>query len=269
MQAPFSNKKRCYTLPMSAKVLAVVNQKGGVGKTTTSINLASFLSESGQKVLLVDMDSQANATSGVGLKTEEIQHTIYDLLMDPTTTPTVLYPTAFENLHIIPSSKDLSGAEIELVSMPSRESVLRQRLEPFKAHYDYILMDCPPSLGLLTLNALVAADSTLIPVQCEYFALEGIASLINTLNLVKNAFNPTLEIGGIVLTMYDKRTALNRQVVENVKHYFKHLIFDTIIPRNIRLTEAPSHGLPVALYSPDSKGALAYLELAKEVIARV
>ena len=252
-----------------AKIVVVVNQKGGVGKTTTSINVASYLSELGKKVLLVDMDSQANATSGVGMKSAEITHTVYDLMIESDLATQVLYPTAFENLHLIPSSKDLSGAEIELVSMANRESILKTRLAPYKPHYDYIVIDCPPSLGLLTLNALVAADCTLIPVQCEYFALEGIASLINTLTLVKNAFNPNLEIGGIVLTMYDKRTALNRQVVDNVRRYFKDLIFDTIIPRNIRLTEAPSHGLPVALYSPTSKGALAYYELAKEVINRV
>lgn len=252
-----------------AKVLVVVNQKGGVGKTTTSINVASYLSELGKKVLLVDMDSQANATSGVGLKSDRISHSVYDLLIESNAAAEVLYPTAFENLHVIPSSKDLSGAEVELVNMEGRESILKHKLALFKPHYDYIVIDCPPSLGLLTLNALVASDSTLIPVQCEYFALEGIASLINTLTLVKNAFNPHLEIGGIVLTMYDKRTALNRQVVDNVRRYFKDLIFETIIPRNIRLTEAPSHGLPVVLYSPASKGALAYYELAKEVINRV
>jgi len=252
-----------------AKVIVVVNQKGGVGKTTTAINLASFLSELPKKVLLVDMDAQSNATSGIGLKIDEIEHNVYDLLLDGSSLPQTLYPTPFDNLHIIPSTKDLSGAEIELVAFSDRESRLKNHLEPAKKHYDYIIIDCPPSLGLLTLNALVASDCTLIPVQCEYFALEGIARLLETLTSVKESINPKLEIGGIVLTMFDKRIALNRQVVENVRTYFKDLIFDTIIPRNVRLTEAPSHGLPIALYSPQSTGAQAYHNLALEVVKRV
>ncbi len=257
------------TPPNEAKIIAVVNQKGGVGKTTTAINLASFLSASGKRVLMVDCDSQSNATSGVGLKLDEIDASLYDVIMDPERAVEALYPTLFDNLHIIPSTRDLSGAEVEMVNMPEREFLLRKNLAPFKAHYDYFVMDCPPSLGLMTLNALVAADCTIIPVQCEYFALEGIARLVETLTLVKETFNPGLEIGGIVLTMYDRRTALNRQVVENVRKYFKDLIFETIIPRNIRLTEAPSHGLPIALYSPSSTGAVAYFQLAKEVAHRV
>jgi len=254
---------------MSAKVFAIVNQKGGVGKTTTAINLASFLSEAGHKVLLVDSDSQSNASSGVGLKIQEIEYSLYDLLLDPEHAMSALHPTLFENLHIIPSTKDLSGAEIEMVNLPEREFLMKKNLAPFKDHYDFIIIDCPPSLGLLTLNALVASDYTLIPVQCEYFALEGIARLIDTITLVKNSFNPNLEIGGILLTMFDQRTAINRQVVENVRTYFKDLIFDTIIPRNVRLTEAPSHGLPIALYSPSSRGSLAYYQLAREVESRV
>ncbi len=257
------------TSPLNATVIAVVNQKGGVGKTTTAINLASFLSASGKKVLMVDCDSQSNATSGVGLQLDEIDASLYDVLMDPSRAADALYPTLFENLHIIPSTRDLSGAEVEMVNMPNREFLLRDHLEPLKKHYDYILMDCPPSLGLMTLNALVAANCTIIPVQCEYFALEGIARLVDTLTQVKETFNPGLEIGGIVLTMFDRRTALNRQVVDNVRKYFKDLIFETIIPRNIRLTEAPSHGLPIALYSPTSVGAMAYFQLAKEVECRV
>jgi chromosome partitioning protein len=253
----------------NAHVIAVVNQKGGVGKTTTAINLASFLSVRGKKVLLVDCDSQSNATSGVGLKMDEIEASLYDLLMDATCGADALYPTLFENLHIIPSTRDLSGAEIEMVNLPNRETLLRDHLAPFCAHYDYVIMDCPPSLGLLTLNALVAAHYTIIPVQCEYFALEGIARLIDTLTLVKESLNPNLEIGGIVLTMFDQRTALNRQVVDNVRKYFKGLIFETIIPRNVRLTEAPSHGLPIVLYSPSSRGAMAYQQLALEVESRV
>jgi chromosome partitioning protein len=252
-----------------AAIISVVNQKGGVGKTTTAINLSSFLSERGKKVLMVDIDSQSNATSGLGLKSDQIEYSVYDLLMDASSGGKALYPTPFENLHIIPSTKDLAGAEIEMVNLPDREFILKNHLSPFRAFYDYIIIDCPPSLGLLTLNALVASTCTIIPVQCEYFALEGIARLVDTLTLVKETFNPELEIGGIVLTMFDQRTALNRQVVENVKLYFKDLIFDTIIPRNVRLTEAPSHGLPIALYSPTSRGASAYYQLAQEVVNRV
>lgn len=254
---------------MKATVIAIANQKGGVGKTTTAINLASTLSERHYKTLLIDLDAQANATSGVGLKQEKIKENIYNLLVDPDAIKAVLYPTPFENLHIIPSTRDLAGAEIEMVNMVSRETILKDRLLSLKEFYDFIIIDCPPSLGLLTLNALVASDKTIIPLQCEYFALEGIASLINTMTLVKESFNPDLEIAGIVLTMYDKRTALNRQVVSNAKIYFKDLIFDTIIPRNIRLTEAPSHGLPILLYSPESSGAMAYDRLAEEVCSRV
>ncbi len=252
-----------------ASIISVVNQKGGVGKTTTTINLASFLSERGKKVLVVDIDSQSNATSGLGLKAEQIEYSLYDLLLDPASGGNALYPTPFDNLHIIPSTKDLAGAEIEMVNLPEREFILKNNLAPFRNFYDYIIIDCPPSLGLLTLNALVASTCTIIPVQCEYFALEGIARLVDTLTLVKETLNPELEIGGIVLTMYDQRTALNRQVVENVRRYFKDLIFDTIIPRNVRLTEAPSHGLPIALYSPSSRGAAAYYQLAQEVENRV
>lgn len=257
-----------YNYRMSCKIFAVVNQKGGVGKTTTAINTASYLSEFGHKVLLVDLDSQANASSGVGLRSETIDGSIYDLLLNGSELKDVLYPTAFDNLHVIPSSRDLAGAEVEMVGLDSRETILKARLEPLRDYYDYIVIDCPPSLGLLTLNALVAADRTLIPVQCEYFALEGIASLINTLTMVKETYNPDLQISGIVLTMYDKRTALNRQVAENVRTYFKELIYETIIPRNIRLSEAPSHGLPIALYQADSRGAIAYLNLAREVDRR-
>lgn len=253
---------------MTCKVLAVVNQKGGVGKTTTAINTASYLSEFGYKVLLIDLDAQANATSGVGVRSENVRGNIYDLLLNSAAISEVLYPTAFDNLHVIPSSRDLAGAEVEMVSLDSRETLLRDRVSGLRNYYDFIVIDCPPSLGLLTLNALVAADRTLIPVQCEYFALEGIASLINTLGLVKETFNPNLQISGIVLTMYDKRTALNRQVAENVRTYFKDLIYETIIPRNIRLSEAPSHGLPIALYKSDSRGAIAYLNLAREVSRR-
>ena len=241
----------------------------GVGKTTTAINLASYLSQAGKKVLMIDMDPQGNATSGLGVKAEAIQTTIYDLLCGRSTLSEVLYPTPFDNLHVIPSSQDLAGAEIELVSMDGRERALKNKIEPLRDYYDMIILDCPPSLGLLTVNALVASTSALVPVQCEYFALEGIAHLVETLTLVKEAFNPNLEILGIVLTMFDSRTSLNRQVVENTRRFFSDLVFDTVIPRNVRLSEAPSHGLPVALYSPECKGADAYYKLMEEVCMRV
>ena len=254
---------------MSGVTISVVNQKGGVGKTTTAINLAAYLSKN-YKVLLIDADAQANATSGVGVRQDAINKSLYHFLIDDEAGfDEVLYPTVFDNLHIIPSSRDLAGAEVEMVSIVSRETILKKRLAPCRQYYDFIVIDCPPSLGLLTVNALVASDQSIIPVQCEYFALEGIASLVNTLTLVKDSFNPTLVIGGIVMTMYDKRTTLNRDVVRNVRTYFKHLIYDTVVPRNIRLSEAPSHGLPIMLYNPASKGARAYLNLANEVVGRV
>ncbi|MFC1753497.1 ParA family protein [Thermoproteota archaeon] len=254
---------------MKSSVIAIVNQKGGVGKTTSAINISAYLSEFGKKVLLIDLDAQANATSGIGLKTNEITHNTYDLIIDKNATEKVLYPSPFDNLHVVPSKNDLAGAEVELVNIVSRETILKKRIEKYKKYYDYIIIDCPPSLGLLTLNALVACDCTIIPVQCEYFALEGIAKLVNTLDLVKENYNEKLEIAGIALTMYDKRTGLNRQVVDNARRFFKGVVFNTIIPRNIRITEAPSHGLPIMLYSPDSQGALAYYELTKEVCERV
>lgn len=254
---------------MPCIIYSVVNQKGGVGKTTTAINMASYMSEFGHKVLLIDLDSQGNATSGVGVKVDQIQHGLYDLLLGVASFEDVLCPTAFDNLHLIPSTRDLAGAEVEMVQMDSRETILKRVLEPLLPFYDFIVIDCPPSLGLLTLNALVATHKTLIPVQCEYFALEGIAGLLNTLTIVKDSLNPELEIAGILLTMYDKRTALNRQVAENVRRYFKDLIFDTIIPRNVRLSEAPSHGLPISLYKHNSRGAIAYLNFAREVCRRV
>lgn len=254
---------------MKTQIISVVNQKGGVGKTTTAINLASYLSELNQRVLLVDMDAQANATSGIGLNADSIQENVYDVLLNLDSIKKALYPTPFDNLHVLPSTRDLSGAEVEIVAAVSRETLLKRALDQVRGLYDFIIIDCPPSLGMLTLNALVASDGAVVPVQCEYFALEGIASLVNTLSLIKETFNPDFEILGIVLTMFDGRTTLNNQVVENTRRFFNKLVFDTVIPRNIRLSESPSHGLPIALYSPDSKGAEAYYNLAREVVLRV
>ena len=251
---------------MVPKIFAIVNQKGGVGKTTTTINVASNLSDCGKKVLLIDFDPQGNASSGVGVKSDRLSHTVYDLMSGESSLEQCLYPTPFDNLHLLPSNKELAGAEVEMVEIVSRETMLKRAIEPLRDYYDFILIDCPPSLGLLTLNALVAADRAIIPVQCEYFALEGIAGLVNTLNLVQESFNPDLQIAGIVMTMYDQRTTLNRQVVHNTKTFFKNMVFETIIPRNIRLSEAPSHGLPISLYASESKGAEAYLSLTKEVM---
>ncbi len=256
-------------MPKRTQIVSVVNQKGGVGKTTTAVNLASFLAESGYRCLLIDMDPQGNATSGVGVQLSGVTTHIYHLLLAQCSVKDVLYPTAFDRLHVIPSNRDLAGEEVELVDQVSRETRLKEGLAPLLPYYDYIVIDCPPALGLLTLNALVASSKTIIPVQCEYFALEGIANLVTTLRQVKQHLNPSLEIAGIVLTMFDRRTALNRQVVENARSFFKELVFDTIIPRNIRLSEAPSHGLPIGLYRYNSKGARAYELLTKEVIQRV
>ncbi len=251
-------------------ILAITNQKGGVGKTTTVLNVGVFLAQKGKKVLLVDIDPQSNLTSGIGLGQDENRKTTYDFLVNNIDFKKVITPTRVENLHIAPSGMELAGAEVELVSTLSRENILKRGLESVHKEYDYVLIDCPPSLGLLTVNGLVAAHQVLIPVQSEYFALEGLGQLINTIKLVKESLNPSMDIGGVVLTMYDSRTNLSRDVAAEMTNseYLKDKIFQTIIPRNIRLSEAPSRGLSVQEYAPFSAGAFAYEQLAEEIINR-
>jgi chromosome partitioning protein len=254
------------------RIIAVANQKGGVGKTTTAINLGASLALAERRVLLVDVDPQANLTSGVGMRDQvDANHSIYAALtavdLDADLGP-LIRPTAVDRLSIIPADRNLTGAEIEMVPLLAREQRLRRLLRPAADRFDYIFIDTPPSLGLLTLNALVAADSVLIPLHCEYFALEGLAELVATLRRVRAVLNPALDIEGVLLTMYDERTNLGQQVARDVRQFFKEKTFDTVIPRNIRLGEAPSHGLPVALYDAKSKGAEAYLALAREMLAR-
>ena len=257
------------TSASSGRILAVANQKGGVGKTTTAINVATSLALSGRRVLIVDLDAQSNLTSGVGLKgCHAPAGTIYEALMTDANPAAFLLESQIKNLTVIPADRNLTGAEIELVSVPNRELRLRRVLEPLRARFDLILIDCPPSLGLMTLNALVAADAVLIPLHCEYFALEGLAELVATMRRVCAGLNPALEIEGVLLTMYDDRTNLGQLVARDVREFFKDKVFDTIIPRNIRLGEAPSHGLPAVLYDPKSRGAEAYLALAREMLAR-
>ena len=247
------------------KVIALANQKGGVGKTTTTVNLATLIAKKGKKVLLIDTDPQGNATSGLGV-TKELENSVYDILVGDTTFEETVQETAIKNLKVCPSNISLAGAEVELVSMISREQRLKSKLDLVKDQYDYILIDCPPSLGLITLNAFTASDSVLIPVQCEYFALEGLGQLLNTVNLVKKHLNKNLEIEGALLTMYDARTNLSNQVVKEVKKYFEDKVYKTVIPRNVRLSEAPSYGMPISLYDPRSKGAKAYEKFTRELL---
>jgi chromosome partitioning protein len=248
-----------------AKIIAVANQKGGVGKTTTSVNLSACLAHIGKRVLLVDIDPQGNATSGVGIEKGDVDECIYDILVEDVEASQVIKSTSMDRLDVLPSTIQLSGAEIELVPTISREVRLKRALASVSNNYDYIFIDCPPSLGLLTINALTASDSVLIPVQCEYYALEGLSQLLNTVRLVQKHLNTGLEIEGVLLTMLDARTNLGIQVIDEVKKYFREKVFDTIIPRNVRLGEAPSHGEPIIVYDAKSRGAEVYLDLAKEV----
>jgi len=249
------------------KIISIANQKGGVGKTTTSVNLGACLAYIGKKVLLIDIDPQGNATSGIGIEKADVQQCIYDVLVDDVDPYKTIMSTQVEGLYTIPATIQLAGAEIELVSTISREVRLKRALEQVKDHFDYIIIDCPPSLGLLTINALTASDTVLIPVQCEYYALEGLSQLLNTVRLVQKHLNKELMIEGVLLTMLDARTNLGLQVIDEVKKYFQDKVYQTVIPRNIRLSEAPSHGQPIIIYDPKSRGAEVYLDLAKEVVA--
>ncbi|WP_461240514.1 ParA family protein [Paucilactobacillus sp. N302-9] len=248
-------------------VIALANQKGGVGKTTTSVNLGACLAQLGQRVLLIDIDPQGNATSGTGIQKSNIEQDVYDVLINDVELKDTILQTAHEGLDIVPTTIQLSGAEIELTSMMARETRLQDAIKTVTDNYDYILIDCPPSLGLLTINAFTASDSILIPVQSEYYALEGLSQLLNTIKLVQKHFNPELKIEGVLMTMFDARTNLGQQVNAEVQKFFGDKVYDTIIPRNVRLSEAPSHGLPIIDYDPKSKGAQVYMALAKEVLS--
>ncbi|ADK08027.1 TPA: sporulation initiation inhibitor protein Soj [Bacillus anthracis] len=248
------------------KIIAIANQKGGVGKTTTSVNLGAGLAQVGKKVLLVDIDAQGNATTGVGIEKSELDQCIYNVLVEDADVQGVIQKTATENLDVLPATIQLAGAEIELVPTISREVRLQRALQPVRDEYDYIIIDCPPSLGLLTINALTAADSVIIPVQCEYYALEGLSQLLNTVRLVQKHLNKNLAIQGVLLTMLDARTNLGIQVIDEVKKYFRDKVYRSIIPRNVRLSEAPSHGKPIMQYDAKSRGAEVYIDLAEEVI---
>ncbi len=248
------------------KVIAISNQKGGVGKTTTAINLSSCLAELGKKVLVIDIDSQGNTTSGLGIDKDQLELTVYDIIVNYANIWETMTQSTVENLMVIPSESGLVGAEIELIGVKEKEYILKKEVDRVKDQYDYILIDCPPSLSTLTVNAMTTADSILVPIQCEYYALEGLSELLRTIELVRDRLNPNLTIEGILFTMYDGRTSLSTQVVENVKDNLEYNIYHTIIPRNVRLAEAPSYGMPINMYDPKSTGSLAYKNLAREII---
>lgn len=250
------------------RTIVIANQKGGVGKTTTSINLSASLADMGQKVLVIDMDPQGNTTSGLGVEKDEVENTVYELLLGECTIQDCLQKGIFENLSIIPSNINLAGAEIELIGVEEKEYLLKKALDEVKEEYDFVIIDCPPSLNMLTINSMCASDTVLVPIQCEYYALEGLSQLIHTIDLVKDRLNPNLEIEGVVFTMYDARTNLSLQVVENVKNNLNQKVYKSIIPRNVRLAEAPSYGLPITKYDKKSTGAECYHLLAEEVIHR-
>jgi len=249
-----------------SKVIAIANQKGGVGKTTTAVNLSSCLAYKGKKVLVIDIDPQGNTTSGLGVDKKNISRSIYEVLINDENIEDALSDTAIESLKLCPSNIQLAGAEVELVNVISRETRMKAAISDIREKFDFVIIDCPPSLGLLTINSLTAANTILVPIQCEYYALEGLSQLMNTVKLVQKHLNPLLDVEGVVLTMFDARTNLSIQVVEEVKKYFKNKVYRTIIPRNVRLSEAPSFGMPIILYDPKSKGSECYLELAEEVI---
>lgn len=249
-----------------ARIIAIANQKGGVGKTTTSINLSACLAEAGKKVLTIDIDPQGNTTSGLGIDKEEVDNTVYELIIGEAKLDECIVSSEYGTVDVLASNVNLAGAEIELIGMEDKEYILKQHIDTVKDQYDYVIIDCPPSLNILTVNAMTTADTVLVPIQCEYYALEGLAQLIHTINLVKNRLNPNLELEGVVFTMFDARTNLSLQVVENVKSNLKQNIYKSIIPRNVRLAEAPSHGMPINIYDPKSAGAEGYRDLAKEVI---
>ena len=247
------------------KIIAIANQKGGVGKTTTAVNLSTIFAKKGKKTLMIDADPQGNATSGLGID-KNVELSTYDILINDTKVEEALQDTQIKNLKVCPSTINLAGAEVELVSIEEREFKLKKKLDEIKEKYDYIIIDCPPSLGLITLNSFTAANSVIIPVQCEYYALEGLGQLINTINIVKKVMNKDLEIEGAILTMYDARTNLSNQVVKEVNNYFENKVYKTVIPRNVKLSEAPSFGMPITIYDPRSKGARCYEKLAKEIL---